>query len=349
MTPKARAITNQRPRACNVLAGRSLRMSGILVVLSMLTAKRIVAISRRRARQAPRLDGERWAPLAGYAWMSLAVLIWASWLVLTSSGRTTTLSVVDLAGFRAVIPTVVLAPLLWRHRPLIAQLGVTRCLLISAYGAPFTLLVGYGLGFAPVAHAGAMVPGLMPVFAVALACVFLGQRLSKGIVVALVLILSGAMTILLRGADQLAVHDMRAGHFLFLLGAFCWACFTITVRAFEIPAFLATAIVGAASTTWLLPFWIVSDLSNLATAPWTDIVFQSVFQGIISGLISVYAFSRALRLIGGQASVLSALTPGVAAGLAVPVLGQAPPLSDIFALGVVVMGLIIWNVGPKLP
>ena len=282
---------------------------------------------------------ESGASLAGYAWMSLAVSIW----------RTTTLSVVDLAVFRAVIPTVVLAPLLWHHRRTVAQLGATRCLLISAYGAPFTLLVGHGLGFAPVAHAGAMVPGLMPVFAVALACVFLGQRLSKGIVVALVLILSGAMTILLRGADQLAVHDMRAGHFLFLLGAFCWACFTITVRAFEIPAFLATAIVGAASTTWLLPFWIVSDLSNLATAPWTDIVFQSVFQGIISGLISVYAFSRALRLIGGQASVLSALTPGVAAGLAVPVLGQAPPLSDIFALGVVVMGLIIWNVGPKLP
>lgn len=287
--------------------------------------------------------------LAGYTWMSLAVLIWASWLVLTSSGRTTDLSVVDLAGFRAAIPAVVLAPLLWHNRRTIARLGAVRCLLLSAYGAPFTLLVGHGLGFAPVAHAGAMVPGLMPVFAVALACLFLRQRLSSGNVVALVLILSGAATVLLRSADQLAVPDLRVGHILFLLGALCWACFTVTIRAFEIPAFLATAIVGAVSITWLLPLWIVSDLSKIAAAHWTDIAFQAVFQGIISGLISMYAFGRALRLIGGQASVLSALTPGVAAILAVPVLGQVPQLLDVFALGVVVTGLVIWNRGSKSP
>jgi drug/metabolite transporter (DMT)-like permease len=287
--------------------------------------------------------------LAGYAWMSLAVLIWASWLVLTSSGRTTTLSVMDLAGFRAVVPTVVLAPLLWHHRRTVARLGIVRCLLLSAYGAPFTLLVGHGLGFAPVAHAGAMVPGLMPVFAVALAFAFLGQRLSKGNVVALLLILSGAVMILVRGADQVATPDIRVGHLLFLSGALCWACFTVTIRALEIPAFLAVAIVGAVSTIWLLPLWIVSDLSRIAAAHWTDIAFQAVFQGIISGLISIYAFGRALGLIGGQASVLSALTPGVAAVLAVPVHGQVPQWSEALALGVVVMGLMIWNIGPKLP
>ncbi|WP_319637380.1 DMT family transporter [Kangsaoukella pontilimi] len=293
--------------------------------------------------------GERSSSLAGYAWMSLAVLIWASWLVLTSSGRTTTLAVIDLAGFRAIIPTVVLAPLLWHHRRTIAQLGAARCLLLSAYGAPFSLLVGHGLSIAPVAHAGAVVPGLMPVFAVALAYVFLGERLSRGSFLALTLILSSAAAILLRGADELAVHDMRLGHLLFLLGALCWACFAVTIRAFEIPAFLGTALVGAVSIIWLLPLWIVSDLSNIAETHWTDIAFQALFQGIISGLISIYAFGRALRLIGGQAPVLSALTPGVAAILAVPALGQVPQLPDALALGGVVIGLVILNIGLKLP
>lgn len=329
-------------------------MSGNLWVISRPPADRNTAVSTQRAGYPPckgrdrQTARQRSATTAGYAWMSLAVLIWASWLVLTSAGRTTTLSVLDLAGFRAVIPTVVLGPVLWRHRRIVARLGAARCLLLSAYGAPFTLLVGHGLGFAPVAHAGAMVPGLMPVFAVALACLFLGQRLSKGDAVALMLIISGAVTILLRGSDQLAVLDVRFGHLLFLLGALCWACFTVTIRAFEIPAFLATAIVGAISTIWLLPLWIVSDLSNIAATQWSDIAFQAVFQGIISGVISIYAFGRALRLIGGQASGLSALTPGVAAVLAVPVLGQVPQVSDAFALGVVVMGLFIWNIGPKL-
>lgn len=287
--------------------------------------------------------------LVGYTWMSLAVFIWASWLVLTSSGRTTTLSVVDLAGLRAIVPTLVLAPLLWHHRRTIAQLGVGRCLLLSAYGAPFTLLVGYGLGIAPVAHAGAMVPGLMPVFAVALAYVLLGQRMSRHHFVAVLLILFGAGAILLSGTDRLEAPDLWVGHFLFLSGALCWACFTVTIRAINIRASLATAIVGAVSTAWLLPFWLLSDLSNFAAAHWADIAFQAVFQGIISGLISMFAFSRALRLIGNQASALSALTPGVAALLAVPVLGQIPQLLEIFALVVVVTGLVIWNLGPATP
>ena len=117
--------------------------------------------------------------LAGYAWMSVAILIWASWLVLTSSGRTTDLSVLDLAALRALIPTLILAPLLWRARAKVARIGLVRCLLISLYGLPFILCVGYGLSMAPVAHAGALVPGTMPLFAVALSGIFLGEFIGK--------------------------------------------------------------------------------------------------------------------------------------------------------------------------
>ena len=44
---------------------------------------------------------------------------------------------------------------------------------------------------------------------------------------------------------------------------------------------------------------------------------------------------------------MSALTPGVAALLAVPVLGQVPQILDILALVAVVTGLVILNLGPK--
>ncbi|WP_424969316.1 hypothetical protein [Dinoroseobacter sp. S76] len=54
---------------------------------------------------------------------------------------------------------------------------------------------------------------------------------------------------------------------------------------------LATAIVGALSTIGLLPLWLWSDLSNLSMAPRADIAFQALFQGLISGLVSMFAFS----------------------------------------------------------
>ncbi|MGC3940292.1 DMT family transporter [Roseobacter sp. EG26] len=278
--------------------------------------------------------------MAGYAWMAVAVLIWASWLVLTSSGRTTALSIVDLAGFRALIPTFILAPLLWRQRRNIAQLGVTRCLLLSAYGAPFTLCVGYGLTYAPVAHAGAMVPGLMPVFAAALSYVFLGQRLSPRQVISVLLIQSGALAILLRTSAASGAGEMWVGHLLFLMGALCWACFTTTVIALDISPYLATSIVGGVSSVGLIPIWALLDLSTLGSAHPADILFQAVFQGIFSGLVSLFAFGQALRLIGTNATALSALTPGVATVLAIPVLGQVPDLIDFSALTLVVAGLV---------
>lgn len=283
--------------------------------------------------------------LGGYAWMSLAVAIWASWLVLTSTGRTTSLSIIDLAGLRAAVPAVILAPMLWHHRRTILRLGIRRCLLLSAYGAPFALFVGYGLSFAPVAHAGVMVPGLMPVLVLILAFVFLGERPSQRQAFAVSLILSGVAVVLIHGSSQISASSVWVGHLLFLAGSLCWACFSVAFRAVEIPAYLATAVVGAVSAVMLLPVWALSGLSNLASVQPTDITFQVLFQGVASGLISMFAFSRALKLVGQRASTLSALTPGVAALMAVPVLGQIPGLLDVAALCLVVTGLVIWNLG----
>ncbi len=284
--------------------------------------------------------------LAGYGWMSIAVLIWASWLVLTASGRTTTLSVIDLAALRAVVPAALLAPLLWRQRRTIARLGLVKCLYLSAYGAPFTVCVGYGLGFAPVVHAGAMVPGLMPVFAAVFGGVLLGNHLTRRTHISVLLILLGAVVIIVNAPAPSGSGDVWVGHLLFLIGALCWASFAVTMERHSVPPYLAIAIVGAASTACLGPVWYVSDLSALNQATLPDILFQAMFQGIFSGLISLFAFGRALRVLGARATALSALTPGVATVLAIPVLGQVPDIVDILALFAVILGL---RIGARKP
>ena len=273
--------------------------------------------------------------------MSIAVLIWSSWLVLTSAGQTTALSLADLAVFRALSPSLVLAPPLWHHRLDIIRLGLVRCLCLSAYGAPFIFFVGLGLSHAPVSHAGALVPGLMPVFALALGTVFLARRLGMRQWIAVLLILSGAATTLLHGSDPLGHDDQWRGHALFLTGALCWASFTVTMQSTAVSPFLATAIVGSLSCAGLLPIWFLSDLSNLREASLSDVTFQLLFQGVLSGLLALYAFSRALVFIPDMAGTLSALTPGVATILVIPVLGQVPGLADAFALVLVVAGLAV--------
>ncbi|MBB5515622.1 drug/metabolite transporter (DMT)-like permease [Rubricella aquisinus] len=283
--------------------------------------------------------------LAGYAWMALAVLIWAGWLVLTSSGRTTALSVVDLAGLRALIPAVLLAPLLWHQRAKVRQLGLLRCLTLTAYGAPFTICVGYGLKFAPVAHAGALVPGLMPVMAALLGLVFLGQRLVRRQMLSIALILTGAMAILAHTRIAPGTDQLLTGHVLFLAGAVCWASFTVTMRNSDISPYLAIGVVGTLSSVVLVPVWVLGDLSNIRAAGLPDIAFQAMFQGVLSGLVSLFAFGRALHLLGARAAALSALVPGTAALMAIPVLGQWPGLVEVLALIVVIAGLVIGATG----
>ena len=286
----------------------------------------------------------RVARFKGYAWMSIAILIWASWLVLTSSGVTTNLSPIDLAGLRALGPAIVLSPLLWRQRHELAKLGLVKCLLLSAYGAPFTLCVGYGLGYAPVAHAGAMVPSLMPVLVATGGVLLLGQRMSVHQKLSALLIIAGVLVIVLRPAQGSSPDGVWIGHMLFFVGALFWACFTLTVRHTTISPFLATAIVGTVSTLGLAPIWVLSGLSSLGTSSASDIVFQLIFQGVITGLISLYAFGQALRLLGAVATRMSAITPAVATFLAITILSQVPDTFEGAALSLVMGGLLVASI-----
>ncbi|MGX9355789.1 DMT family transporter [Roseobacteraceae bacterium S113] len=279
--------------------------------------------------------------LMGLAWMTTAITIWASWLVLTSSGVTTDLSPIDLAGLRALVPALVLAPLLWRGRHDVANLGAKNILLLSAYGAPFTLCVGYGLSHAPVAHAGAMVPSLMPVCVTLIGWLVLRRQVSISHFASAVLIVAGASAIAFRPAAVSHPGDLWIGHILFLTAALFWACFTLTLQRQPIAPFLATALVGAISLIGLAPFWILAGLSTMADASLPDMAFQFVFQGIITGLLSLYAFGKALALLGPLATRLSAVTPAVATGLAIPVLSQVPDLYEIASLALVIGGLLV--------
>ena len=269
------------------------------------------------------------------------MLIWAGWLVLTSTGRVTDLAVIDLAGFRALIPTLVLAPLLWRERPVFRQIGLARCLLLACYGLPFTLCVGYGLTFAPVSHAGALVPGTMPLIAAMLGLVFLRERVEGKRLIGLAFILLSTLFVTLHSGSLAGTGETRIGHGLFLLGSLCWAIFTVTMKPIGVSPYLATAIVGGISTILVLPVWVLSDLSNLSQARAGDILFQLIFQGVPAGLVSLYAFGQAIRLLGSAAGAFSALVPGIAALMAIPVLGQIPSSAELVALGLVVAGVYL--------
>src|SRR5690242_8950545 len=60
----------------------------------------------------------------------LVVICWAAWVIATRFAVTTHLRPVDVAFLRYAVPTVLLAPVLWRNGFGFRQIGILRTLLL---------------------------------------------------------------------------------------------------------------------------------------------------------------------------------------------------------------------------
>jgi drug/metabolite transporter (DMT)-like permease len=81
---------------------------------------------------------------------------------------------------------------------------------------------------------------------------------------------------------------------------------------------------------------------GLGRAPLADIVLQAVYQGGLTTVLGLFAFNRAVALLGPAAgAALPALVPVVTPVLAALLLGETPGPRDIAAAGLVGAGVAL--------
>ena len=118
--------------------------------------------------------------LTGAAWGVFAISIWVGWILLTRFGVTTSLTPYDITALRFGCAGVLLLPIVIRKGFAVRAVGLPLLAVICAgAGVPYVLIASGGLQFAPAAHAGALVPGTMPLWAALLATLFLGERIAR--------------------------------------------------------------------------------------------------------------------------------------------------------------------------
>ena len=99
----------------------------------------------------------------------------------------------------------------------------------------------------------------------------------------------------------------------------------------------AAALICFCSAILYLPLYLGLSLSSLTQASEGELVFQSIYQGIMMSVVALFAFNRAVVLLGPRAAaVIIALVPVMATLLPIPVLGDWPSAAAIciIALGV---------------
>lgn len=292
---------------------------------------------RVRAPPAPLAAGR--GRLAGIAWAGLALVIWASWfpfIRLTVSGA---LGPLDIATFRVVGGTLVLLPLfLPGARALPRRAWREGIVLALCWGAPFMLLVAYGVRLTSATRGAALVPPIMPIFAGLLVWLTTGERPRRAQVLGYAAILAGAGALVAldpRGAEPGA---WRADAMLLAASA-GWATYTVRLRRSGLTAVQAATLVCLYSSLVLVPIFLAAGVGHLARASATELVLQVLYHGVLVGGLSVYAFNRAVGAIGPiGAAAVSSLVPVVAVAMAVPLLGEVPGPLGAAAVAVIAAG-----------
>jgi drug/metabolite transporter (DMT)-like permease len=80
---------------------------------------------------------------------------------------------------------------------------------------------------------------------------------------------------------------------------------------------------------------------QIAVAPLWEVIGQGLYQGGLSVVVSTLVYTRVLMTFGPtRTAMITAVVPGLAAVLAVPLLGEPLALSALAGLALVTVGMI---------
>jgi len=271
---------------------------------------------------------------------ALAALIWAGFPAITKLTMTSSaLDAWDVTALRFGIAGLVLLPLFLRRGLNGLRFGPALLLACGA-GAPYVLLTAGGLAFAPAGHMGVMTPSCMLLCSTVGSWLILKDPLTGGRVLGVLTIFAGLLTL---GWDGLANHGERTwlGDAMFLLGGVFWASYTVASRAWRVEPLPTTAVVAVLSLVGYLPpyFWYAG--AKLAAAPWRELVIQGVFQGLVSAVVALLFYTRAVALLGAaRGAVFAALTPSFSLLFAIPLLHEIPTRLQLAGVVLVTAGMV---------
>ena len=279
---------------------------------------------------------------------AVTVLIWSAFIIIARASadpaRGASLSPFDIAFCRIVGASLILLPWGWwlvrrdRFRGILGQsafLGLSPLSLrvtatVGVFGGLLYALLAYsGFRFAPAAHASVLMPGSLPLWTALLAMAVLHERITPWRALGLGLIVLGDL--LVGGASLLRAFDggeVWKGDLLFMAAAFCWACYSVLARRHALNAVRATIAITVFACVTYVPVYAALAfgplaLGHLRSAPLEQVLFQEMFQGWGSVVISGITFTKMIQHFGPvRSTMITALVPGLSAFGAVLFLGE---------------------------
>lgn len=269
------------------------------------------------------------------------VLVWSFWLIVSRVASQSGLTIYDLAAMRYGLASLVALPLCLYYKPW-RGLSLSKIAVLSfILGPVYILIVFSGFLYAPAAHGGIFMNGMLPLFSILFSVVFLRvlPSLRRFLGAALILICA----VLLAWDGSVSSGDNAwFGDLLFVVGALFFSSYVILSERWQLSAMQIIFCGTIVNALLYLPIWAIWLPSGLSDAPMGPLLLQAIYQGFVPNLIGLLFIAHASRAIGnGNTSFILAAVPGVGAILGVLVLGESLTVFSILAIIFLTVGLLM--------
>lgn len=285
--------------------------------------------SRPEAAAGARLDAAALAATSpdpralrtGYLLAATTVFIWAGFVLFSRIAGKSALNGNDLVALRFGIAALILLPVWWfKWRvPLFTRRMAT---LMVFGGMAYTLLAYWSFRFAPAAHGAVLLSGVLPFFVALVTWVALGQAPSRRVRQALFCIAGGVACLALHSLGGLA--ESWPGDLMMVAASLCWAIYTVLVRRWGVAPAETTIGVTLLSAALFLPVYVLLLPKGMAAAPWSALLVQGFYQGVLVAIVAMVLYMAALARLGPlRLGTVMATVPAIA-GLGATLLLNEP-------------------------
>lgn len=289
----------------------------------------------------PNTGGRFPAQITGYAAAWCIVFVWSFWLIVSRIANQSGLTIYDLAAIRYGFASLIALPLCVYYKPWRGLSLIQMVVLSFILGPVYILTVFSGFLYAPAAHGGIFMNGILPLISILFAIVSLRMLPNVQQVLGAMLILVSAVVLAWDGGVTIG-KDAWFGDILFMIGALFFSSYVILSERWQLGAMQIIFCGTIVNAALYLPIWALWLPSGFADAPFGPLMLQVIYQGFVPNLIGLLFIAHASRTIGtGNTSFILAAVPGGGAILGALILGESLSMISVTALVILTIGLLI--------
>jgi len=189
-------------------------------------------------------------------------------------------------------------------------------------GPVYILSLFLAFEYAPAAHGGIFMNGALPAVTLFISWVLFKQRIHKLQVLGVLVIIIGS-TLAVVDANELALADAWRGDALFFVAALFFSGYLIAARVWNVTTTQVLFCSSIVNAVLFVPVWYWLLPSGLPETTHTQLTIQTLYQGLIPGLIGLLLVALATRHIGpSTTAAFMAAVPALGSILGVVVLDE---------------------------